>query len=185
MKNVYKYQNEKKHPYFTKERVQKQKTPKNICVTSPDARSCYKNDTLYSNFAMNLCFVPPCVMWYVWPGCGAVAGLVTATSSHHHLTEYHWEQDTIDTHWHVTRTAATVFSNDAMHSGRNQDFLSNGCIGIGCIYLVKILFHCAMLQCMSRYYKPPWVALTTTASLTITIKLGAIKYFLSIIQKYL
>ena len=70
-----------------------------------------------------------------------------------------------------------------MHSGRNQGFLSNGCIG--CIYLVKILAHCAMLQCMSRYNKPPWVALTTTASLTITIKLGAIKYFLSIIQKYL
>ena len=45
--------------------------------------------------------------------------------------------------------------------------------------------HCAMLQCMSRYNKPPWVALTTTASLTITIKIGAIKYFLSIIQKYL
>ena len=40
------------------------------------------------------------------------------------------------------------------------------------------------VQCMSRY-KCPWVALTTTASLTITIKLGAIKYFLSIIQKYL
>ena len=70
-----------------------------------------------------------------------------------------------------------------LHSGRNQGFLSNGCIG--CIYLVKILAHCAMLQCMSRYNKPPWVALTTTASLTITIKLGAIKYFLSIIQKYL
>ena len=63
---------------------------------------------------------------------------------------------------------------DPWHSGRNQGFLSNGCIG--CIYLVKILAHCAMLQCMSRY-KSPLVALTTTASLTITIKLGAIKYF--------
>ena len=40
---------------------------------------------------------------------------------------------------------------------------------IGCIYLVKILAQCAMLQCMIRYNKPPWVALTTTASLTITI----------------
>ena len=43
---------------------------------------------------------------------------------------------------------------DILHSGRNQGFLSNGCIG-GCIYLVKILAHCAMLQCMSRYNKPP------------------------------
>ena len=40
-----------------------------------------------------------------------------------------------------------------IHSGRNQGFLSNWCIG--CIYLVKILAHCAMLQCMSRYNKPP------------------------------
>ena len=39
-----------------------------------------------------------------------------------------------------------------LHGGI-QDFLSNGCIG--CIYLVKILAHCAMLQCMSRYNKPP------------------------------
>jgi hypothetical protein len=45
------------------------------------------------------------------------------------------------------------------------------------IFWFKILAHCAMLQCMSWYNKPPWVALTTTASLTITIKLGAIKYF--------
>ena len=40
-----------------------------------------------------------------------------------------------------------------VHSGRNQGFLSNGCIG--CIYLVKILAHYAMLQCISRYNKPP------------------------------
>ena len=40
-----------------------------------------------------------------------------------------------------------------MHSGPNQGFLSNG--SIGCVYLVKILAHCAMLQCMSRYNKPP------------------------------
>ena len=32
-------------------------------------------------------------------------------------------------------------ANDPLHSGRNQGFLSNGYIG--CIYLVKILAHCA------------------------------------------
>ena len=42
---------------------------------------------------------------------------------------------------------------DPLHSGQNQGFLSNGCMG--CIYLVKILAHSAMLQCMSRYIKPP------------------------------
>ena len=45
------------------------------------------------------------------------------------------------------------FKSGPVHSGRNQGFLSNGCIG--CNYLVKILAHCAMLQCMSRYNKPP------------------------------
>ena len=57
----------------------------------------------------------------------------------------------------VTRVWCSRDTGDScsgsMHSGRNQGFLSNGCIG--CIYLVKILAHCAMLQCMSRYNKPP------------------------------
>ena len=48
---------------------------------------------------------------------------------------------------------ADTVTRSTLHSGRNQGFLSNGCIG--CIYLVKTLAHCAMLQCMSRYNKPP------------------------------
>ena len=93
------------------------------------------------------------------------------------------EEGSLNSKEEVTGPRNANIVSRRMHSGRNQGFLSNGCIG--CIYLVKILAHYAMLQCMSRYNKPPWVALTTTASLTITIKLGAIKYFLSIIQKYL
>ena len=76
--------------------------------------------------------------------------------------------------------------SSTLHRWRIQAFLSNGCIG--CIYLVKILAHCApTVQCcnLNCRFKPPQVALTTTASPTITIKLGAIKYFLLIIQKYL
>ena len=56
----------------------------------------------------------------------------------------------------VVQTSARINvsgQSEPMHSGRIQVFLSNGCVG--CIYLVKILAHCAMLQCMSRYNKPP------------------------------
>ena len=54
---------------------------------------------------------------------------------------------------HSQTVASCRGYSETVHSGRNQGFLSNGCIG--CIYLVKILAHCAMLQCMSRYNKPP------------------------------
>ena len=49
--------------------------------------------------------------------------------------------------WHAPTSSLSL------HSGPNQGFLSNG--SIGAVYLVKILAHCAMLQCMSRYNKPP------------------------------
>ena len=42
---VQKYQNEKTAIFYYG-KSPKQKTPKNISVTSPDPKSCYKNDTV-------------------------------------------------------------------------------------------------------------------------------------------
>ena len=74
--------------------------------------------------------------------------------------------DTLNGWWSVVTT---------LHSGPNQPFLWNGCIG--CIYFVKILANSAPTRAgwPPQTSVSPWAALTTTAL--------HIKYFLSKLQK--
>ena len=73
--------------------------------------------------------------------------------------------------WWVAVVTSTVTM------GEIRLFCPMGVLGLLILSKYSILgLSAPTVQCMSRY-KHPWVALTTTASLTITIKLGAIKYF--------